>query len=332
MKRAVKIMVAMFVVISSILISGKNVEAQGVKTYEITYAPGQIASFSEDYLQKAKSFGAEISADTGSVTFIVAAGGNYPMVPTAADIVFGDPEDSLNYYLKTEWMPQGRVDKSKTFVLDYGALTTAVEYTVRYVDEVSKEDVEAPMIAFANSGDILTFSAKQIENYKVDEEVKSITISDSAKENVICFYYTSTLKETGEVVTKTITEYETVVQYETETIIVPGTHTTTVTPAQGNAGGNNGGGVMENPAEPDEENGIGEEAENSSENVIIEDQETPLSGDNEDLMVDIYDEEVALDSGLNEGAMGGITASVAVLLLAVSALIIRRKTKKDTTE
>ena len=92
-------------------------------------------------------------------------------------------------------------------------MTDTVEYRIRYVDSQSEEDVQTPVIAQGNIGDVVSYFPEQVENYTCSMGRQSLTLTADSRENEITFYYTSTAEPVVnevEVPGDTITRTETV--------------------------------------------------------------------------------------------------------------------------
>lgn len=167
------------------------------KYYQITYAPGSLGQFKEslinDYKQLYGSKNVSLSKATGSVTIKVEAKKAMPNAPTAQDISFKDNESQSQYYVLTSgWQPAALiVSENDTYVVQYGALTQGVEYSIRYVDITTRQDVALPVIARANINEVMNAYAKTVNGYMFDTQTKSITLTQDAKQNVLTFYYTA---------------------------------------------------------------------------------------------------------------------------------------------
>lgn len=280
-----------------------QVNAAEENTYTVTYRPGNIAKFSEnlyaDYVAVYGESQVSRSEATGSIKITVPAGAPYPTAPDAQDLVFDDAHKG-KYYVKTEWRPtQETVTENGDYVVDYGAFTDSVEYTIRFVDSGSGEDVATPVITMGNVNDQITYTAKTVQGYAYDTYVKQITLTADASKNEIRFQYTSTEQPTTQVVqvpgeTITNTTYEqgpgTTVN---ETVTVPGGSTTT--PADNNAAAGNtpanntpaNNATADNTTAADNnaagnQNNANPAGDQNKNNVNIPDEEVPLADQPED--------------------------------------------------
>lgn len=274
-------------------------------TYTVTYRPGNIAKFSDHlYAGYVAVYGeSQVSRSeaTGSIKITVSAGSPYPAAPDALDLVFDDAHKG-KYYVKTEWRPtQETVTENGDYVVDYGALTDSVEYTIRFVDSKSGEDVATPVITMGNVNDQITYTAKAVQGYAYDSYVKQMTLTADTSKNEIRFQYTSTEQPTTQVVqipgeTITNTTYEqgpgTTVN---ETVTVPGGTTSTPadnTDSAGNTPANNtpvnntpadNTTPADNNAAQNQNNANANPDQNQNENnVNIPDEQVPLADQPED--------------------------------------------------
>lgn len=181
--------------------------------YTVTIRPGNVARFTEEFLQEYMALGAQVTEKTGSIKVKVAAGETIPMLPPPQDLVYGE-EYQDRYVMNTDWYPQAEVvSGNEDLVVKYDAVTDAVEYRIRYVDSQSEEDVQTPVIAQGNIGDVVSYFPEQVENYTCSMGRQSLTLTADSRENEITFYYTSTAEPVVnevEVPGDTITRTETV--------------------------------------------------------------------------------------------------------------------------
>lgn len=254
-------------------------------TYTVTYRPGKIARFSDQlYAGYVAAYGEERvsrSEATGSIKITVTAGAPCPAAPDASDLIFDDAHKG-KYYVKTDWRPtQETVTENGDYVVDYGALTDSVEYTIRFVDAQSGEDVATPVITMGNVNDKITYTAKTIQGYAYDSYVKQLTLTADSAGNEIRFNYTSTQQPTTQVVqipgdTITNTTYEqgpsTTVN---ETVTVPGG--TTTTPADNNAAADNTAPAANNTTQDQNQNNANPAPDQNENNINIPDEEVPLA-------------------------------------------------------
>lgn len=327
-----------------------GISVQAADTYTVSYKPGAIGTFSDSlYEGYVAQYGAENvkrSEATGSITITVPAGAAYPNAPTASDIIL-DEAHKNSHYVKTDWIPTEAVVRGNgDYVVDYGALRSGgVEYTVRFVDSVSGQDVASPVITLGNAGDVVSAAARTLEGYEYDEYLKDMVLADGG-ENVLTFVYTST-REPNRVIVEVPGETRTEIQ------TVEGPATTVIREVPGVSAPTPGGvdipdeevplapGPADDPAGtviPDEEVPLapGPGGENQ-EGQDIGDEEVPLGqnpgdGADEDAK-QIGDEEVPLAPGPGEGSVpvmaiaGGVTAA-GLLLAAILILVLKKKKEK----
>ena len=305
------------------------------KEYTVTFRPGNIAEFSEEVMQEyVELYGADkvsVSQMTGSIAITVKAGSPYPEAPGPDDIVL-DTEFKDKYYVTTSWRPSDEVVmEDQDYVVDFAALVNTVEYAVRYVDAQSGMDVAAPVISLGNIGDEVTFTAKYLTDYAYDTYAKQIVLEEGS-ENVITFYYTSTVApkyETIELEGKTI--HNTITITEDPVRIVQGetddTQNNDVEAESGGTGTDAAGNQSETEDQeekPQESDSINTEDEQSSNNpgqgyeqdeVIIEEEEIPLAA--------FLDE--------NERMIGFIAAGLTglAIVLIVIAYFIKKKERRE---
>ena len=220
-----------------------------------------------------------------------------------------------------------------------------MEYTVRFVDSVSGQDVASPVITLGNAGDVVSAAARTLEGYEYDEYLKDMVLAEGG-ENVLTFVYTST-REPNRVIVEVPGETRTEIQ------TVEGPATTVIREVPGAPAPTPGGvdipdeevplapGPADDPAGtviPDEEVPLapGPGGENQ-EGQDIGDEEVPLGqnpgdGADEDAK-QIGDEEVPLAPGPGEGSVpvmaiaGGVTAA-GLLLAAILFLVLKKKKEK----
>ena len=304
------------------------------KEYTVIYRPGNIAKFSEELIQKYEErYGEDkvsVSQATGSISITVPAGVYYPEAPQASEIVLDEAHQG-RYYVTTGWIPTDEiVMQDDDYVVDYGALVDAVDYTIRYVDKETGMDLATPLMSQGNAGDKITAAAKVIENYTWDEYLTEMTL-DKEGENVIIFSYTYSRNP----------EYHTIyLEGETiyTTVVLPGR----VVPGSSTGGNGNAGGQNQ-----ENEGGQGTEGdENNNEGTEVEDdQNDPESqgGENtedmgnqnedDDVIVEIEEEDVPLATLIDENStkVGFIIAGIMALglLAAFTAYRMRKNTKSE---
>lgn len=312
-------------------------------TYTVTFRPGNVGYFAltanpeGDKQQMAQEVAASLYGDSATVTkngaikVEVSAGAAAPAAPTYIQTQEG-------YFVKevSGWGPGNLpVDRDLDFVVDYARLVDGVEYTVEYVDSVSKESIAPLYITRANIGEERTVTAPAqivisggaIYNLRSEASITRTLDADASK-NVFTFEYTAAPSETviEEVVITRDGEIVTTTEYITTTI---DNGTTFVGGGAAAGGAGAGGGAAE-----------GGEAAGGNEAVEIIDEDTPLAGAITEepsegaAMVEIGEEEVPLASGQEPFAnMALIGASIfgAGAVLAASIWLFMRK-KRATVE
>lgn len=348
--KRIKLMGALLAAVVMCMPSMK-VEA-GVESYTVTFRPGNVGSFafSADAAgskqenaqavatqQYAGIYGADNVTVTknGAIKVTVPAGAAMPQAPVYIEAESG-------YFVKDTsiWGPTTQtVDKNMDFVVDYGKLVNGVEYTVEYVDAESGESIAPVYIAQANIGESRTETApaqiviSEGTVYKLSSEATLELVLDAdASKNVFTFTYT--MAPRGTVVEEVVNYVDGGTITTTETVTTVIDNGTTVIPANTPANTPAQGGGAATP-----------EVENEPENVVIEEEPTPLapaapeseeSAGNEGNMVIIGEDEVPLADFAGDAAEGNtlpIWAGVFVAAAAaVTILWIFVKKKRSTNE
>ena len=347
MKNLMKTFRIMMMLVLSLLIFPLSANAEEtIKEYTVIYRPGNIAKFSEELIQKYEErYGEDkvsVSQVTGSISITVPAGVYYPEAPQASEIVLDEAHQG-RYYVTTGWIPTDEiVMQDDDYVVDYGALVDAVDYTIRYVDKETGMDLATPLMSQGNAGDKITAAAKVIENYTWDEYLSEMTL-DKEGENVLIFSYTYSRSP----------QYETIyLEGETiyTTVVLPGR----VVPGSSTGGNGNAGnqdqeneGDQGNEGGQENEGGENEDGQNDNEGSEVEDDQnnpenqggenTGDEGDqneNEDVIVDIDDPEVPLAQMENENAVktGLIIAGIVALGLLAAFTASRMRKNKESEE
>ena len=297
---------------------GPSVQAAEGKTYQIIYKAGNAGEFTAQYQEYAINTLGAVEAGEKKIVYEVTPGSAYPDLPQAGDIA------SSGYYVlpAQNWGPVDEtVSKRSEYVVQYGRLADGVEYTVMFVDAASGEQVALPEIAMGNVGDTVSYTAKQVPDYKLDSEQEvSLVLGEDSSRNIITFTYSSDkvsgVEETVRVEYVdggTTTEY-----HERENIIY-------------NEAAVAGGGAGGDAQAEEDANAVGED---EGDVVTIPDEDTPLgdggelAGDEQDT-VKIEEEETPLSNlrmeSPNKMVMGAIVAGVAAVLLAVIWVIVKKK-------
>lgn len=326
----------------SLFMAAAPVQAAGTTSYMVTFRPGSVAKFSDDYIADMQKLGATVTSGTGSVKLKVTAGTNISsLLPREDDLVYKEGKEG-RYTMSTDWYPEDTtVTGNESFVVKYKALSNAVEYRVRYVDAQSGEDILQPMISQGNEGDTYTYYSKVISGYACDTDSLSLKLTKNPEKNEITFEYTSTLDPNVEQI---VVPGDTITRVEE----VPGT-TTVVNGAAGGgaaaAAGTTGGGAA---AGTTAGGGAGAGAvggaagtagggvatpETPEAGEVINENDTPLSNqpeNNENNEEDIQENDVPLskdaDSKKSDTWKYAVAGGVVVLLGAGGLLLyIRRK-------
>lgn len=189
-KLNVKVLLAFGLIASLMMGSLQLIDAS--QNYKITYSPGAKGTFNQELIDDYKTTYGEssisVSDKTGSVTITVEKEAAMPKVPTVSDITLIDS----SYYVRAgSWEPtQAVVTKSATYVVKYDMLNNGKEYTIRFIDSGTGEEVASPIISMANVGEQITYTAKIIEGYEFDQIRKTLVVSNNARDNVLEFMYT----------------------------------------------------------------------------------------------------------------------------------------------
>lgn len=189
-KISVKILLAFGLIAS--LMTGSLQLIDASQNYKITYSPGAKGTFNQELINYYKTTYGEsnisVSDKTGSITITVEKEATIPKIPTVSDITLKDS----SYYVKAgSWEPtQVVVTKSATYVVKYDMLNNGKEYTIRFIDSGTGEEVASPIISMANVGEQITYTAKTIEGYEFDQIRKTLVVSNNARDNVLEFMYT----------------------------------------------------------------------------------------------------------------------------------------------
>ena len=293
-KRICKILISclVFSILCMATLSTAVFAAEDDTTYVVSFRPGESGVFSDDAVSYLSSFGTAQKSAAGNLFVEVKSGSAFP-----ADIIsYLDVEDG--YYYKDGFAGTA-VTGDATYVAQYGVLSGGgIPYAVRYVDAVSGAELAESYNGYANSGDVISFTAKAITGYNVDSESKAITVTQGAE---LRFLYTAD----GSLNT---IEYE----YGENTVIPQTVATPEV--SQPTPGGD---------LEPIDENdvplasGIENNTESQGEDTeTIDDEEVPLAPGNEG-----NDSADSLNWGIIASAIGGGVALIAIL----AAVAIRRK-------
>ncbi len=289
-----------------------GVNGASARTYTITFAPGLMGTFKESWINKVKKDydGVKVSKATGAVMIPVTVSSleNAALkdIPTASDIATQD----ATYVVGTSWTPASHaVTGNATYVVQYNRAVNTVEYTIKYVDATTNQDVSSPIIARGNEGETITGTAAIVDQYSYDVESKTMKLTSKASENVMTFYYTSTATPSS-----------------TVTNVLPGGTTTTynyVTTTTGNTAGGT-------------TNGTGGTTTDNTANV--EDNNTPTTNgntsDSKQSTDTVEDNKTATTSGdsltKNNQTLYMTLGGLGALVLLIFAILFakRRKEKK----
>lgn len=319
-----------------------GMDVHAASAYTVTFRPGNVGHF-----------GFAADADSGKTVQEMAQG--------VADVLYADYEVQVTengaikvkvpagtavaapaYVLPDEgycvrtWGPEAgsAVTKNVDYVVDYGRLTDGVEYTVEYVDDQSGEAIAPSATAYANIGDEVTFSAPAVLTTSAagtyalrGEAYSTLTLSWNASDNIVTFRYVYSY-DAGTVTEETVREIpgDTVTTTETYTTVVEGEPAQAPGAVQLQADADNGGDQDAGDADQNAE-------EDNQELVEIEDEQTPLtdqSDEEEEQEVTIEEEEApqaALENrnGVNAAVIVAVILGVAVVVLAVVWIMVRRK-------
>lgn len=161
------------------------------QTYNITFSPGKVGEFTEDFLAECKAAGATVSEKTGSVKLRVPAG-SAVRLPNPADVQIKDEYEG-KYVVNTDnsFLTGGSVTagQSQSYVVDYAALVDGVTYRIEFIDAESGEEIAAPVIAQGNIDQVVPYVAETIEGYTLSSE-SSQTMTLTEGENRLTFSYT----------------------------------------------------------------------------------------------------------------------------------------------
>lgn len=272
------------------------------KTYTVKIYAGNVGTFSDKC--KAALTAPNVQVSDTCIEMQLAADTALPVLPTnQSGYIEYHKENKGQYYILDGTFPfrdnsNGKVTRSEDVTVQYGKLTDGVEYTIKYVVQGAGTEIALPTIAYGEAGTEITAEAVDIAGYtRISELRKTIKLVKNGT-NVIIFEYASngggtTYTETTstEVIDGGITtEY---VETEVPTYVV-----TATAGGGGAAGGGADDGAAADAAAETEDAGIeipeGEVpladtpdgAETNEENektkeYVIEDQQTPLSGQSE---------------------------------------------------
>lgn len=295
------------VFLSALPVSVMNVAAAGSTgvqeeeiTYTVTYRPGKIGDFT-GFAERCSAYGTvSVSERTGSVKVVIPAGGAYPDFPGAEDIQIKE-EYQGQYMVNPDYDPTrgiSTVTENGDYVVDYVAVVDTVEYSVRFVDAQSGEDIAVPVISQGNVNEPAGYpEIREIGSYRLTEAPGSILLTADPAQNILTFKYVDTREPEVNTVTRPGNTVVQEVPGSVTTVEVSGSGTTTQTtggqetartPESGTANGNN------NETNPPEEDGSNETRQES--------QDTEASQDTEVSQIQVIpDEDVPLGEKPDEG-------------------------------
>lgn len=295
MNKVKKMMKSFMVFTFALLLLIPGIKAEAAASYKIVFKAGKEAAFNSG----ADAMGT-VSADRKTLTIECAEGTALPALPTYSILTvpsdFRILESSSWGYRKNN----GTVSRSENIVVQYAQLINGVEYTVRYIDDSTGNNIAAPKIERGSSTTTITETALNITDYQLlatCPNTQTITLDLANPNPVIEFRYEYT--GTGGGGTTVITEpgTTTVVTTDggTETIYqVNEVPTYVSTPVAGGGGAAAGGGAADagdqaadagdagaqigdgevplaGGDQEDEKKGL----ENDGKDVILEDEEVP---------------------------------------------------------
>lgn len=286
--------------------------AETTTKYVLSFRPGAYGTFSSGAVSYLSKFGEVQQSSTGNLYLQVEAGTEFGEDIESSLRQYIQPEDG--YYYRSGLATESSATEDATYVAEYGVLKAGgVAYTVRYVDAASGTELAESYTGYANADDTVTYQAKAIDGYTVDQASKSITIA-SGVDMTIEFRYTAVVVP-GETIT------------ETTTVIVPGTINTvpggtgTGTGDADTADGTTDGGADgQQPGEtvPDNdtpETSGGDADQNGGES--IPDESTPEA--------DTIPDSDSASSGNSVATITVVVICAALAVAAVAYFVVRRK-------
>ncbi len=293
--------------------------AENTTKYVLSFRPGAYGTFSSaavDYLSK---FGEVETSAAGNLYLQVDAGTEFGEDIESNLRQYIQPNDG--YYYRSGLATGTSATEDTTYVAEYGVLKAGgVAYTVRYVDATSGTEVAESYTGYANAGDTVTYQAKSIDGYTVDQASQSLTIA-SGVDMTIEFRYTA-VTVPGETIT------------QTTTVVVPGTVATTT------GGTVTGNGTGTGTATTTTDGTAITDGAAAADGETIADNETPEAAGNNDNQTGNGDESIPDEStpqtdGVTDGestsssnTVATVTVVVLCVALAVAAVayfLVRRK-------
>ena len=266
--------------------------------YQIRIFAGNAGSFNVDECEN-KYFGAVVTADC--IILSLSKNDKIPSLPQNGEglIVYSDANRG-KYYILNEGQAGAAafhrneevITRSEDVTVQYGTLINGVEYSIKYIEQGTGIEIALPKIIFEEAGKEITETAPTIAGFTLASATSQTLKLVKNGTNVITFEYIrnvgdATYSETNS--TEIIDGGVTTSFVETE---VPTYVVTATAGGGGRAGGGAevAGGVAEGGVEipdadvpladtPGSDEGINgnSETDQSGDEVLIEDQETPLS-------------------------------------------------------
>ncbi len=289
--------------------------AETTTKYVLSFRPGAYGTFTSGAVSYLSKYGEVQQSSTGNLYLQVEAGTEFGEDIESSLRQYIQPE--AGYYYRSGLATESSATEDATYVAEYGVLKAGgVAYTVRYVDATSGTELAESYTGYANAGDTVTYQAKAIDGYTVDQASKSITIA-SGVDMTIEFRYTAVV-----VPGETIVETTTVIVPGTPSTAPSGTGTGTGTGDADTAGGTTDGGTDgQQPGEtvPDNdtpENSGGDADQKGGES--IPDESTPeadtIPSDND-----------SASSGNSVATVTVVVICAALAVAAVAYFVVRRK-------
>ena len=321
--------ILLFCLSFAVVFLGEGVQTYAMEikeTYTITFRPGKVGyfSFTSNPEGERSAMAYEVAAYTyGNYRFEVTKNGAIKVEVPKDSVVPAAPlyiQTEAGYFVKEDssWGPQGILaTKNEDYVVDYGKIIDAVEYTVEYIDQYSKESIAPFYISQGNVGEERRITAPPTivisggAVYRLSsEETQSIVLDDKEENNIISFSYI--MDPRGTEVEEILIDGEGSIVTTTETV-------TTVLE------GEEAEEVLQETVEPLPV----EEPVEEAELVAVEEEQVPLDNirleENPENVVEIQEEEVPLASmdlqKPNMAFIGATVFSAAAALVAVLWLV-----------
>lgn len=288
--------------------------AETTTKYVLSFRPGAYGTFSSGAVSYLSKFGEVQQSSTGNLYLQVEAGTEFGEDIESSLRQYIQPEDG--YYYRSGLATESSATEDATYVAEYGVLKAGgVAYTVRYVDAASGTELAESYTGYANAGDTVTYQAKAIDGYTVDQASKSITIG-SGVDMTIEFRYTAVV-----VPGETITETTTVIVPGTINTVPGGTGTGTGTGDADTADGTTDGGADgQQPGETVPDNDTPETSGGDADQKggeSIPDESTPEA--------DTIPDSDSASSGNSVATITVVVICAALAVAAVAYFVVRRK-------